>query len=686
VHFLIVMMLSLVLSPRVYDTILPRPFVRTVDWADGRVAAPPPIKGTLRFDLFPYMVEPLDCLDDRETEIVTMQFGSRLGKTTAVQAWLLKSVATNPHDGIWAEPDQPSLARVLKRTWDMVDGTSEMDDSTLPPHQRSARELLFRTCLIHGAYSGSPSTAADFAAPLGAVLNELDKYSHRRRLDAAGEDSGEADFARLLIERTKGCPTAKIVQMSTPTVAGRSRIEAERLKGDRRRYYVPCPHCNHYQTLRTGDLKSSGGIRWKKTASGKSDPSLARETAWYECERCLKKILDEHRYELMNAGRWIKEGLRIDRRGRISGKPLVPFSRHASFGPLGTHYSLLPGITWGRIAEAFVSAVRDPLRKGLRNFVNAWEGECFDLAPVTVTAHELAARLAGETDRGVCPQDTRLVTFAADVGAAGGQLLFYWMVVAWRNDATGQVVDWGLAETWEKLVAEFVRDWPIAAKAEGGRMKDEKKPSDSAFSLQPSAFARAARGGVDSGGGRDDEGGGITSRVYELCASVKHLWPLKGSAAWHSPDWYTLGYKRAGRSAKEVQARRIAHAGDLLICNTLLSQSWRESLVSGGLQPGQAGFVALPADVCAESEAHADFLDELTSDVEIEGRWQRRGPNEYGDTLRYCRVLAELATLGGKRWGQLPPPRDPSAPPPAPKPQPPRFTTPDGRPFLVTER
>ncbi|MET3431443.1 phage terminase large subunit GpA-like protein [Herbaspirillum seropedicae] len=64
---------------------------------------------------------------------------------------------------------------------------------------------------------------------------------------------------------------AKIFANSTPTVKGRSQIEMLYLRGDQRRYFVPCPDCGAPQYF------SWGRLRWEE---GKP------ETAVYHCEAC----------------------------------------------------------------------------------------------------------------------------------------------------------------------------------------------------------------------------------------------------------------------------------------------------------------------------------------------------------------------------------------------------------------
>lgn len=651
----ILMALTCLLSGSVYDAILPRPDVRTVDWAEEHVSTPPgsEIKGKVRFDLFPYMRQVLDCCDDPQYERVTVQAASRTGKTVAGQCFLAKIAATNPHPMCLADADDASVQRVIKRTWLLFEGTAGLAEKCPPRKGQSAKQMQLVDCLIHGAWSGSPSAAADFAS-YATVKNEVDKWSRRK--------SDEADFAYLIDERAKGFPGATILEISTPTVQGESHIEAERQKGDNRQFYVPCPHCRHYQTLRSGDGQSRGGLRWEKGPDGHSDPAIAFETAWYECEACGKAIQDEHRYAMINAGRWLCEGQTIDRAGRVRGTPKRA-GRHASFGPLGTHYSLLPTITWGRIAREYVEAKQDPTGRKWRHFLNSWEGETWDPAPRQVEPHELADRLGVDDPPRLCPEWSRFLTLAADVGRTGDELIFYWWACAWGLGGRGQLVDYGVVDGEEKW-KEFVRSCQYPHTDGGGPL-------------------RPARVGIDAGSSH-------ANRVYTICEELD-AWPLKGSARSDFPEAYQLGFRRADVPKRLLQAKQRAGRGDLLIVNTQRSQQMVEDFTSGLVGPEDPAWFSIPREAFDDP----DFAEQLLGDYPVEdflhGRlvvtWPKRGPNEWRDCWRYAWALAQLYTRQGRMWNRLTPRKGHvGGGSSAPTRQSPKLTTPDGRPYFVLDR
>lgn len=655
-------MISLALTPAVLDAALPRPRIRTVDWAAKNVSTPrgSEIKGKFRPDLFPHVAEILDCFDDDSIREITFQGASRLGKTVLAQVALAKTAATNPHPMALADADEKSTRRVIDRTWLLFEACEPLAHKMPPQNMRASDKMQLVDCLIHGCWSGSPTTAADFAA-LVVVLNEVDKMASRK--------SGEADFAFLMEERAKGYPLSKIIRISTPALKDTSRIEAARLAGDNRARYVPCPHCNHFQTLRTGDGKTPGGLRWEKPAGGKSDKNLALNTAWYECEKCRKKILDHHRYSMLNAGVWVPEGCAIDKRGRVTGTPARK-GPHASFGPLGTHYSLLPTITWGVIAAKFVEATQARGTEKLRNYINSWEGKTWDPNPVRVEPEDLVRRLATDEPARVCPEWSCFLTFAADVGRVGDELIFYWGVCAWGRNQRGRLIDHGTVvgkDEWNNLVMRI--SYPHAT---GG------------------APLRPVREGADVSDGH------VTHTVSEMVKRLPNGWPIKGSSNSDFPEVYQLGFARTDVPRHVQKLKKRLNSGDLLIVNTRKSQNWFEDLATGVTRPTDLGFFDVPVELFQQDpDLAVQFLNEIcVEDVTPTGhastRWEKRGPNEWRDVIRYNWALAWHFTQQGRHWPRVVRVTPAAGVRPAPRPDAGRINlnvlAPDGRSFFVTGR
>lgn len=627
------MAVSYLLSQGVLDTLLPRPFVATADWATANIKMPPDskIRGGFRLDMFPHIRGIFAALDDPKIRRVTIQSAAQVGKTTIAQAYVAKVAATNPHPMVWADADVSTIERVIGRTWRMFEKTKGLAHLCPPSARQSSHCIKTSTFVINTAYPRSPSSAADIPAFV-VVKNEADKMK-------GVSTSSEADFRDLIDERVKGYHGWKIIEISTPTLKGQSYIESQRLKGSNCAWMVPCPHCQHHQPLKTGDGKTPGGIRFEKK-DGVLDADHAEATAYYECEACRGRIDEHQRYDMLQRGVWVPEGCGVDKQGNLIGTPKRS-GEHASFGPIPTLASLLPSITIGTVARKLVEAMTAPASERvekLRNFRNSWEGETFDPRPKTIQVHELQTRLSLDIAPRICPEWSRFLTVGVDTGSINQELIFYWLVSSWtRINVSGKLwgkrghcVDHGVTYG-EKQFREQIAFWISTGypHADGG------------------TNLTARRIGIDSGAGTQ------ANRVYTFCESFPRcVWPLKGSSHDLGIEFYDIGFQRVDVPTKELAARRKMGLGDLFYVNTQRTQGWRMDLTSGVMQRDSPEWYSIPAEFASDHE----FLDELIADFPVETensvRWDRSGPNEKGDALRYSFALANH--FGGQDWLNLP--------------------------------
>ena len=141
----------------------------------------------------------------------------------------------------------------------------------------------------HITMAGANSPASLSARPIRVVLfDEVDRYPL-----SAGK---EGDPVSLGKKRTGTFWNRKIIMVSTPTIKGRSRIETAYDGSDQRRYWVPCPHCDEFQTLKWAQVK------WPK------EPEKRRDLAYYVCEHCGCEITDLDKPGMLKKGEWRAEG------------------------------------------------------------------------------------------------------------------------------------------------------------------------------------------------------------------------------------------------------------------------------------------------------------------------------------------------------------------------------------------
>lgn len=310
--------------------------------------------------------------------------------------------------------------------------------------------------------SGANSPASLASRPIRYLLfDEVDKFP---------VNSGkEADPRSLARERTKTfAHNKKIFQTSTPTRKTGPIWQEWEAADSQLRFYVPCPHCGHSQTLRFKQIK------WPKTAR---TPEAVQATAHYECEQCRGIITDGHKPGMIKAGKWQFE--------RNNGTRKTAFHLNAIYSPW---------VRFGDVAYEFVKSKDFP--ELLMNFVNSWLAEPWENTEVKMNSDKVLERQSVYED-GTVPDGTLLITAGVDVQ----KNCFYYTIRAWGASMTSWNIAHGMAETWDEV--EYIMNLPY----KGRDGKD----------YQVNLCA------VDSGD-RTDE-------VYDFCA-INQEWavPVKGSS------------------------------------------------------------------------------------------------------------------------------------------------------------
>ena len=540
----------------------------------------------------------------------------RTSKTTTDEALMMWKAAEDPVPMAILFADNGQLETVDTHLYPLMEKCEPIAEQLPPEHDRNKRAIPLRDCTIRLASGGKPSSVSGFPAQW-VFKFEHDKINTRR--------SSEADPSKRIDSRTAGfCRNVKIFEEGSPCEKYKSRAYKTMTSPDvqQLKYYVQCPHCKNFQVLHHDNLE------WDKNEFGKSEPLLAQKTAWYRCSHGGCRIEDHHRVVMMQGGKWLIDGEKINKDGKVSGVPNVESDTMCFW--LSKLYSLLIP-SWGTIAAELVTARHakalgdvEPIKTlYTEGFAIPWDPQSR-----TVRTNELAVRLraADHHERYLIPDWASFLTMTVDVGKLAEEYLFYWMVVAWGGNARGGIVDWGNT----KGKAAFLKEW-----------MDQNYPTPSGQRIalwgQPACI----------------DAGTYSHEIGEMCKPIKQCYPSRGDSSSNFTELYRPGYQRVGLTTRELDQKRKANKYDLLLINSEQTQQWRVSLIEGGKTVDTPGFVSLPADVCDNWEEHESLLEEITADVFIDGEW-KSDENEMGDTLRYARALAECVTSNGKRWGKLP--------------------------------
>lgn len=347
------------------------------EWSSKNVFLPPGTSAKPgRFKEFPYQKEVFEVLEDSKTSKVSLMFGAQLGKTQITNNAIGYYVDHKPESQIMMQPSESDLKTWLETKFNpMVDYSKTVAEKLAKPRGREGvnnqKMKAYKGGFLMFAWSGSPNTMRGRSAPK-IYCDEVDGY----------ERSHEGHPVNLLWQRaaTFG-KKRKLVLTSTPTVKGNSFIEDSFNAGDRRYYYVPCPHCKHYQVLKWTN------VHWQQDDKGEHLP----QTALYYCEECGASIDDGEKVVMVRNGEW---------------RATMPFKGHASFH-LSELYS--PLRKFGDIVESFLEkkATRD-----LKSFVNVSLAETWEETGETVDPDSLLARVE-EWD--LLPNNCFFITAGIDI-------------------------------------------------------------------------------------------------------------------------------------------------------------------------------------------------------------------------------------------------------------------------------
>lgn len=433
------------------------------------------------------------------------------------------------------------------------------------------------------------------------------RYLFLDEVDSYKEDvDGEGDPVDLAIQRTATFARRKIYVCSTPTIAGRSRIESEYESSDQRKYFVPCPHCEHKQVL-----------EWEQIKWHKKDP----ETAHYECVDCKGKIYDSHKTWMLENGEWIATNPEAD-------ASHVGFHINALYSPVGWK-------SWTDCVRQWLNAQGNI--KKLKTFVNTVLGQCWK-------------------ERGDAPEWERLYerreNYQLNLVPAGALILTAGVDV--QGDRLElEIVGWGPGlETWS------IDYRIIEGNTDGDEVWDAlSKIVSETWPHESGAFLNLSRIAVDSGY--------ATQRVYRWARfqPPERVMLVKGQESLQS-----LVGARNGVDIK-VDGRRIS-SGGLGVWGAGVNVAKGELygwLRLSGRYDADDSEIIYPPGFCHFPEYGPEYFKMLTAEQRVVKRvrgyvkyqWEQTRPrNEALDCRVYARVAASAPPLALDRltpmhWNQI---------------------------------
>lgn len=368
--------------------------------------------------LAPAMVEPNDILTSDEFTAMVLAGPAQCAKTEGVMSWVTYSAIHDPADMMIIPPTNAAARDFSKRRLNrLYRDTPELKKRLLSgTHGTNVFDTQFRSGML--LTLGHPSSSELAGKPIPRLwLTDYDRMPQ----DIDGEGS-PFDLARKRTQtfRRFGMTVAESspsFEVSDPKWMGTTKHEAPPTtgilalynRGDRRRYYWRCPHCD---TAFEPEFKY---LIWPD----EGDDVFKGENAVMACPHCAGEIPHSMKSKLNLEGKWIKDGMTWEEDGSVSG---VPFrSDIASFWLKGVAASFAD---WKTLVINFIKASEEYEKTGseeaLKTTTNVDQGDPYvsKSAQATRLPEELKNRAedwGGSDKEPVVPEGVRFLVATIDV-------------------------------------------------------------------------------------------------------------------------------------------------------------------------------------------------------------------------------------------------------------------------------
>lgn len=317
----------------------------TPEWAEtyrgvGRGAR----KGKWLNSTTPYLTEIMAAADDPFVREIVFQAPRQIGKSSVAENIIGKRIHQAPTEIAYVAEKEDKARSWTQEAFDtMVRETQVLKDLIYKADEDNNQKVKrFPGGALFILHATSPAEMSSRPFQI-IVFDEKAAYKPTNEGDPVkiGEGSTKTyDGEELLLKIS----TPRRCECSIGETCGDISHDYER--GDQREYYVPCPHCDEFQTLKFGGKDAAFGLKWEPDAP---------ESPYYLCEHCAAMIEEFDREDMLLKGYW---------------RASQPFRDVASF-KLNQLYS--PFVSWGRMVIDFLEASRSKAK--LEVYTNTVLGE-----------------------------------------------------------------------------------------------------------------------------------------------------------------------------------------------------------------------------------------------------------------------------------------------------------------------
>lgn len=646
----------------------------------------------------------------------------QIGKSLVLQNVMGWIMCEDPDPIQIVMPDEPSAKETMQeRLFPLIDNNPTLAQHKLPqPRAMKTTAIYLDHMHIYVGWAGSPNSLARRAIRW-IFPDEVDKYLHAV--------TKETDPIRLLKHRTTTFGSRSMIfAVTTPTVEENIGWKMYMAAGDHLHFWVPCPHaaCGKYQRLlwenmhwpkpetvrkainahetaeaRRAAIHEAGWLieddvaldgpsgyvidrlripdgvdrgqtaQWVQTTGG--------GLAFMTCPHCKGRIEETSKQQMITRGQLLGKDQSIDRHGVITGRLRQVTSLGVQLPAFNS-----PWVRWSDIASDGINAKGDP--HAMQDFMN---GRCAEPFRTLVSSSSvkvfqtmrdaMAARVQrrAEPPAGIVPEWASVILTAADM-----QKDHFWYVIrAWGQGFRSKLLKWGRVESFADLHQVGLESNFLMEKLHG----DDKMPE---LWMSPTWML------LDTGGSKHD---GMdqsrTHQAYQFALTDHRIVCIKGSSKPLNGAIRisNIDYTPPGQDPKDNPVKVQLRLVDSQYLEDVLMHRVTKS------RPNDEGHLPDDADWLLNEAVDDDYCSQMSNRHKTLVQTGPRKGQQVWDTvssgaadhLRQCEVYQEAAAKlahvdVAPPLEQLRRERMTIIAPPTPTRK--SFTTPDGRPFLVTNR
>lgn len=482
---------------RLAGKLKPKEEMTISEWADRYMVLPQGSneEGHFSSESIPYQKAIMDSITAPEVTDTVVMSSSQVGKTTIVMCGIAYYIDYEPATQILVLPTIKDAEKFSKtRFAQIIAGIPQLACKVADPKSRNSNNTILLKSYPGGsiAICGANSPSSLASDPRRIIwMDEVDRFP-----ESAGTEGSPVKLAE---KRATSFWNKKRIKTSTPTIAGRSRIEDEYNKGSMEEWNVQCPECGEWQTY--------------------SFKRLDFETVSMACAGC--GVLVPERAWKDSSHKWIA--------AHPERKKVRSFRLNEMCSPF---------VDWIEIIENFKDADRKLKRfhdpEDMKVFVNTVLGEVWDETDYIENAVD--------EDK----LESRAEVYAADIPE--GVLLLTASVDVQDNRFEVEVRGWARNyETWGIYKTEI----------EGNLIMDEPWERLEEYLDQTFYFENGA--GLNIAGFAIDTGGHFTNKTYKwvkkMKAKGKKCYGVKGYAG--KPNLKLLHHRAVVDITEEHNGKKV---------------------------------------------------------------------------------------------------------------------------------